>query len=78
MGNDLRLDAKNVGKMLDALFERFVGFGIFHIADMMAEERIMVACQTKGILQFAAHGQRGFHFERKFDRIWSITTRTRR
>ena len=73
--NDLRLNTEDVREMLDPLYKRFVGFRIAHIPNMMAEERITIACQTKGVPAFASYGKGWLCLKRQIDRIGRIPAR---
>ena len=49
-GNGLGFDAEESFEMLHPLLERFQRFIIFHVADMVTEESIILMGNAKGVL----------------------------
>ena len=71
-GNDFRLDAEKPFIELDGMFKMLQRFFIFHIADMLTDESVVVAGQAEGIFQFRAAGQDLFRLEGEVDGIRGI------
>ena len=61
--------------MLDRLLECIERLEVLHVADVLAHEGVIVACQAERGLELAAHGQRGWQAERQFDRKRCIPAR---
>src|SRR5262245_35158364 len=57
--------------------ERVVGLQIFQIADVMADETVVIARQAEGVLHLRAAGENlSMKAEGGFERHWRITART--
>ena len=75
VSNDLGLNAEEAGEVLDALLKRLIRFCIFHVADVVTQKSIAVACEAKGVLEFASHCKNRFGLRRKPNRIGGVATR---
>ena len=75
ISNGFGLDAEQPLEMLHALLERFQRFIIFHVTDVMTQERIIFIRNAKCIFQFRASRQQRRNFPRQFDGKRRISAR---
>ena len=73
----LRPGAKDGLEMLDCLLECIERLKVLHIADVLAHEGVVVACQAERGLELAAHGQGGWQAEWQLDRKRRISRERR-
>ena len=71
-GDNFRLDAEKPFIELNGMFKMLQRFFIFHIADMLADEGVVVTGQAESIFQFRAAGQDLFGLKREMNGIRGI------
>ena len=75
MGDDLRLDAKQVFEEVDRCLKMLQRLQVLHVADVLAEEGKIIAGETEGILEFGAGGQDLPGLKGQANGEWSIPPR---